>query len=285
MNNIIISTESCMDLPYKIFLPYNIKIIPLHISFGDISLADGSFSQDRIFRYFEEHQKPPATSAASIGEYIRHFETIIAENPMCCIIHISYSSSLSATYSHAVLASNEFEKGRIAVIDSKNITGGAGALVMKAAQLCEKLKYVPLNELLYAIKSYVPKIRCSFVPNTLDYLRAGGRISTITAFGSSILGIKPSIVCINGHLESGKKYRGSTDKLAFSYLDDFLRNNDIDKSFLIILYSQGLDIRTLFALKRKAHKLGIKKTWCFQTGSAITAHSGPKCIGFAGIEG
>ena len=128
-------------------------------------------------------------------------------------------------------------------------------------------------------------IRCSFLPDKLDYLRAGGRISGIAHLGASVLNLKPSIVVeSDGTLAAGKKYRGNMSKIAFTAMDDFAIHNTLDRDFIVIGYAYAIGKPLLFALKRHAHKLGFKKSWCFQLGSAVTSHTGPVCIGYAGVS-
>lgn len=284
MNKIIISTESGSDLPYKITVPYEIEIIPMHITFGNKMYNDGSFQPYKIFEYFSENKQLPTTSAVNPNEYINHFKVIFSKYPNSKILHISYSSKLSATYQNAVIASKEFSKDKIRIIDSKNVTGGTGLLVMKATELARKYSdKVSFDEYVSLVQQYVNRVKSSFVPNTLEYLKAGGRVSSVGSLGAAVLNIKPSIVTANGELVAGKKYRGNISAVADRLFYDFITQNQIDRDNLIIIYSYGLNVSTLFHLKRLAHKQGFKKSWCFQVGSAVSCHAGPSCIGFAGI--
>lgn len=284
MRKIIISTESGSDIPYKITIPYGIEVVPMHIAFGEKVCNDGTFQPYEIFNYYNENRKLPTTSAVNPQEYINHFRVIFAKYPNCKIIHISYSSKLSATHQNAVIASNEFSKDKLCILDSKNVTGGIGLLVMKAAMLAQKYQdKMSFEELTLLIRQYIGRIKCTFLPNTLDYLKAGGRISTATHLGAAVLNVKPSIVTFEGQLISGKKYRGNISAIAEKLFYDFIAQNNFEKENFVIIYSYGLNVTTLFRLKRLAHKEGFKKSWCFQTGSAVSCHAGPSCVGFAGI--
>ena len=48
----------------------------------------------------------------------------------------------------------------------------------------------------------------SFVLDTLDYLRYGGRCSSLAAFGANMLRLKPSIQVTDGVMGVSRKYRG-----------------------------------------------------------------------------
>lgn len=284
MSRIIISTESGSDLPYKITIPNNVEIVPMHVTFGDKTLCDGSFDVREIDDYFINNKSLPTTSAVNPEEFIRHFKSIFQKYPNCNIIHISYSSKLSASYQNAVIASNDFKSDRLSIIDSENASIGAGVLVMKACEIIRKYGSVAtFDECVSLINKQRENVKCSFMPDKLDYLKAGGRISSAAHLGATVLNLKPSIVVENGQLNPGKKYRGNIYKIADKYLEDFKDHNNISNEFIVIAYTYGINKSLLFALKRQAHKLGFKKSWCFQLGSAVTSHTGPVGIGFAGI--
>lgn len=286
MSRIIISTESGADLPYKITVPNAVEVVPMHVTFGKKTLSDGNFDISEIDNYFREHKKLPKTSAVNPKEYIRHFRAVLQKYKDCRIIHISYSSTLSASYQNAVIASTEFEPDRLCVINSQNGSIGTGVLVMKACEIVQRFSgTASFEECISLIKQQRAMIRCLFLPDKLDYLKAGGRISGIAHLGASVLNLKPSIVVEkDGTLDAGKKYRGNMSKIAFTAMDDFAIHNNLNRDFLVIGYAYAIGKPLLFALKRYAHKLGFKKSWCFQLGSAVTSHTGPVCIGYAGVS-
>lgn len=285
MNRIIISTESGADLPYKIIIPNNIETVPMHVTFGDRTLCDGSFDVREIDDYFRNSKTLPTTSAVNPEEFTKHFKAIFQKYPNCNIIHISYSSKLSASYQNAVIASHDFKSDRLSIIDSENASIGVGALVIKACEIVRKYgNVVTFEECVSLINKQRDCVCCSFVPDKLDYLKAGGRISGIAHLGATVLNLKPSIVVENGQLVAGKKYRGNINKIAQTYLEDFKNHNSLSKEFIVIAYTYDVNKALLFSLKRHAHKLGFAKSWCFQLGSAVTSHTGPVGIGFAGVS-
>lgn len=286
MSRIILSTESGADLPYKITIPNLIEIVPMHITFGKKTLNDGCFDISEIDNYFKENKKLPKTSAVNPKEYIRHFRAVFQKYKDCKIIHISYSSTLSTSYQNAVIASTEFESDRLCIINSLNGSIGTGTLVMKACEIvCKYSAEITFEECISLIKQQRSMMRCLFLPEKLDYLKAGGRISGIAHLGASVLNLKPTIdVKKDGTLSAGKKYRGDFSKVVFSAMDDFVLHNNLNRDFIIIGYAYAIGKPLLFALKRHAHRLGFKKSWCFQLGSAVTSHTGPLCIGYAGVS-
>lgn len=50
----------------------------------------------------------------------------------------------------------------------------------------------------------------AFLPGSLEFLRAGGRLSNAAYMGARILCIKPVVELLEGKLVATKKYRGSS---------------------------------------------------------------------------
>jgi len=87
---------------------------------------------------------------------------------------------------------------KVHVIDSENLSTGIGLLVLRAAEL--KLAGRSADEIETKINSLVPKVKTSFVIDTLEYLYKGGRCSAMESFFGSMLHIRPVIEVRNGVL-------------------------------------------------------------------------------------
>ena len=94
------------------------------------------------------------------------------------------------------------------LIDTLNVTGGLAAVVMYAANLLEEEPAISHVHLIEKIESIVPKTRLAFIPGSLDFLKAGGRVSNLAYIGGALLKIKPCIELKEGKLVSTRKYRG-----------------------------------------------------------------------------
>ena len=57
-----------------------------------------------------------------------------------------------------------------------NVAGGLTAILMYAATLLEKEPTIEPVRLIEKIESIVTKSRLSFIPGSLEFLRAGGRV-------------------------------------------------------------------------------------------------------------
>ncbi|WP_368665187.1 DegV family protein [Sporosarcina sp. P29] len=102
---------------------------------------------------------------------------IRTEFPNHTIVHKGYTSKASVSYQNALTAAEDFKD--IYLISSLNVTGGLTAVFMYAVALLEEEPEMDPVRLLEKIETKVPKARLAFLPSSLDFLRAGGRVSYI----------------------------------------------------------------------------------------------------------
>lgn len=284
MNKIIITTESCSDLTEEMIGKSGVYIIPMHIVFETETFADGTIPVQYIYNYFEKTKRVPKTSAVNPAEFTGFFEKISKENPGASIIHIGYSSECSCTYQNAVIGISESKNADVYLVDSKNVSGGAGNLTMLAVKLRDENPQATAEELVEKIKGYVPRIVTGFVPERLEYLVAGGRVSNAAAIGASILRIKPRIDIVGGKLIATKKYRGSMERVAQKFAEEFVQSRDLSREVIYIMYAIGANKNIIEKMKKYFIEQGFKDVIILHTGCVMSTHGGEGAIGISGIE-
>ncbi|RHW43578.1 DegV family protein [Neobacillus notoginsengisoli] len=282
MRRIIISTESGADLPQDLADKYAIQVVPMHVIMDGKDYFDGSLPVEHIYDYYERTKKIPSTAATNVHEYQELFAKIQADFPECVIVHIGYTSKASASFHSAVIASEEFEN--LVLIDALNVTGGLAAIVLYAAALLEKEPSIELERFIAKIEEAVPKSRLAFIPGSLDFLRAGGRVSNIAYLGGALLKIKPVIELIDGKLVSTKKYRGKMSAVAEKLIHEYLSEYNINRDQLYFIYSLGLDESIKRRMDELAKEAGFENVRWIQAGAMISTHAGPGGFGIAGLE-
>ncbi|MFC7687368.1 DegV family protein [Ureibacillus sp. GCM10028918] len=282
MKRIILSTESGADLSKDLVEKYQIQVVPMHVIMDGKDYLDGELSVEEVFEYHSRTKKIPSTTATNVHEYHDLFAKIRIDYPDSIIIHIGYTSKASASFQSALIAAEDFED--IFLIDTLNVTGGLAASVMYAATLLEEEPSIGHVHLIEKIQSVVPKTRLAFIPGSLDFLRAGGRVSNIAYIGGSLLKIKPCIELKEGKLVSTRKYRGNMSTVAEKLMRDYLNQYDIDRKQLYLIYSIGLDESIKRRMDEIAKETGFQNVTWMQAGAMISTHAGPGGFGIAGIE-
>ena len=282
MRKTYIVTESGGDLFRQDAEKYEIEIVPMHVQMEGESRDDGAFPVTDIFDSYKRTKVLPKTSATNPHEYKEAFDRIMAKNPDAQIIHVAYSAITTASYHNAVLAAEGMDN--VTHIDTKNVTGGQRAVVLKVAEYIENNPDATPQQIKEYGENMAEKCQFSFFPGDLEYLKAGGRVSNAAYLVASMLNLKPLIEMIDGKLVGTKKYRGNNDKVFVKFLDEYLANNNFEKETFFMVYSAGLEGSVKKQLEQTAHKHGYKKITWVPTGCVIAAHAGPGAFGAGGFK-
>ncbi len=282
MRRIILSTESGADLPEFLAKRHNVHVVPMHVIMDGKDYLDGHLPVKDIYDFYDRTKKIPSTAATNMHEYQEFFKKIRTEFPDSIIVHIGYTSKASVSYENALIAAADVED--IHLIDALNVTGGLAAIVMYAVDVLEKEPAISPEQLLEKIATKIPKTRLAFLPGSLDFLRAGGRVSNMAYLGGALLKIKPCIELVEGKLMSTKKYRGKMDKVAEKLFLEYLEQYDIDRQQIYFMYSIGLSETVKERISEIALEKGFKNSMWIEAGAMISTHSGPGGFGIAGIE-
>ena len=282
MRSIILTTESGADLPEVLAVKHNVQVVPMHVIMDGQDYLDGTLPVTDIYDYYERTKKIPSTTSTNSHEYLEFFKKIKSDFPDCIIIHIGYTSKASSSFQNAIIATEELED--IFLIDALNVTGGLTAIVMYAVTLLENEPSIDPAQFVVMIESKVPKSRLAFVPGSLEFLRAGGRVSNLPYLGGALLKIKPRIELMDGNLVSTKKYRGKMEIVSEKLFRDYLGQYNMDKEQLYLIYSIGLDEKIKQRMDEIAKETGFKNVTWIQAGAMISTHAGPGGIGIAGLE-
>lgn len=276
MKPIKIFADSTCDLSPELIQQYDIGIVPLYVTFNEVSYRDGvDLTPEGLYNLVTETGKLPLTSAPSPIDFMSYFDPFVKQGKQ--ILFIALSSELSSTYQNALIASQEYEEGEITVFDSLNLSTGIGIQVLKAARAAEAGQSVPeITELLTRIR---PKVDTEFVIDSLDYLHKGGRCSGMQNIMASLLKIRPVIKVIDGKMTPAYKVRGSREKAFEQMVSNALGNIEgMDRETLFITQTMAKeDALSLEQMMREKVNPGeILQT---EAGCLISSHCGPKTIG------
>ncbi|WP_368645111.1 DegV family protein [Alkalibacterium putridalgicola] len=282
MNKYIITTESGSDLSKELIDRYNIKVIPMHVTMGDETYPDGSFDVQEAFDYYEKTGNLPKTSGTSPQDNAEAFKEIFAEYPDAYIIHIGYSAVTTVSFNAAKIAAQDFDN--VYLVDSKHVSIGAAAVVKATAQFIEDHPDTGPEAIVSFVEDIRERTQMVFIPKTLQYLKAGGRVSSLAFYSANLLKIQPSIKLENGYLVPGEKYRGSFDSCLKKMITNFFKKHNIDPDTVLMVGAPGaLDSQKEMVFDLLKEK-GIKNAMWLKAGAVISSHGGPGAIGITGIE-
>ena len=199
---IALVTDSTCDLSQELIDYYQINMLPININFGENHYLDKvTILPEQFYRLLDESPDHPKSAQVNEAAFVNLYSHLASHYDS--IIAINLSGKLSGTYNCSVKAaksvSREFNKP-VTVIDSRNISGGLGLLILRTAQAIES--GLPHEQIAAKVSKWVDETRILVSVKTLKYLVKGGRLSTVSGIIGRILNVNP-IVSIDS---SGKVY-------------------------------------------------------------------------------
>ena len=273
----IISDSTC-DLSADLLAQYDIDILPLHIILGDQDHADGKgVTPDDIYRWSDENKQTPKTAAVAVEEAEAAFAPYVKEGRE--IICFAISESMSSTANAMRLAAQKLgAEERIWVVDSANLSTGVGLLVIEAARMAQQA--MAAREIVQIIDILKPRVRASFVVDTLTYLHRGGRCSGVAAIVGSTLKLHPKIVVSGGKMSPSKKYRGRMSRAIMDYVKDLEAELKASKKDRVFITHSGCDSADIEAVKSYLESLNhFEQIHITRAGGVISSHCGPGTLG------
>ena len=273
----IISDSTC-DLSPELIAKYGIQIVPLHIVLGDKEYQDGaSISPDEIYEWSDANKATPKTSALSLDEAYAVFKPVLEEGHE--IVVFSISSDMSTTNNVMRIAASDLDAtDRVFVIDSQNLSTGIGLQVLEAAEMAAAGKSGA--EIAAHIEAIRPKVRASFVVDTLTYLHRGGRCGGLAALAGAVLKLHPRIAVVDGKMGAGKKYRGVMKKVILEYAKDMEAELLSAESKRVFITHSGCDEAAIGEVKAYLESLNyFEEILITRAGCVVSSHCGPGTLG------
>lgn len=225
-NNIGIVADEGGDLPKELLEKYDVSLVPFRVEWGEMEKLSGN-----IYQRIREAEKQGLksfikTSQPSPGDFLKVFQEKLKKYEK--IICVTVTSKHSGTFNSASQAKTYLkEKEKIEIIDSLNVSGGEGLIILKLARLIES----GLNffEIIPKIKESILKTNLIFILEDPKWAENSGRIPKILAIllkKMKNLGFYPILTIRKGKISLLKVKRKAKD-LASALLEEF--KNKISK--------------------------------------------------------
>ena len=273
--NIKITADSTCDLTKELVERHNITITPLAVTCGCETYLDGvDITPDGLYEKINATGELSSTAAVNVQAYIDVFSQALKDHD--AVIHFTISSAMSSCYQNACIAAQEV--GNVWVVDSQSLSTGIAHLVLDACELAAS--GMAPADIHAELERRRDKLDVSFVVDTLEYLRKGGRCSAVAALGANLLKLHPCIYVKNGEMGVGKKYRGKLKDCLTAYVKERLADPDTVDTRRIFITDSGVDdtirdeveqtLRSLLPFEEIIHT---------RAGCTVSSHCGPGTLG------
>ena len=277
-------SDSTCDLSDELLKRYDITLLPLYIILGDKQYKDRvNITPQDIFKWSDEHKTTPKTAAASLDDIVEKIKPVLDAGDE--IVVFSISLEMSNMGNVIGLAAQSLDaQDRVHYIDSRNLSTGIGHLVIEAAVMAQQGKSA--QEIVDAVQKLIPRVRASFVVDTLTYLHRGGRCGGLAALAGSVLRLHPKIHVKDGVMGAGKKYRGKYSDIILNYAKEMEEELLRAKPDRVFVTHPPCDRKVVDSvceyLKGLNHFAEVLDT---EAGGVISSHCGPGTLGVLYIEG
>ncbi|WP_024613989.1 DegV family protein [Clostridium sp. Ade.TY] len=277
-------TDSTSYIPKNIREELGIEVISLSVIFDGQGYRELDLTNEEFFKRMDESGEIPTSSQPTVSEVKETFENIIKQGDK--VVGIFISSDMSGTYQSAKMIKDmileEYENAEIEILDSRSNCMQMGYAVIEAAKAAKS--GADISEVVAKAENVIENSRFLFIPETLKYLKKGGRIGGAAALFGTILKIVPILTVVDGKTTVFEKVR--TRKKAINTMINQMFEDIEEKEIGGITVHHINCIEDGNKLKNeiqdKLKEKGIEINIIVQSiGPIIGLHVGPGSIGIA----
>lgn len=275
-----IVVDSSCDITQDEAKKLNITVLPLTITInGEDFKDDIDITKDEFYKLLKTEKKLPKTSQISPSVFEAIYED--AKDNEDEVLVITIAKALSGTANSARIAMDLAEYDKVEIVDSCSVIGGFQILVKEAVLKRDEGK--SLNQIADYLNNLKQRIRIWGCINNLEYLKKGGRLSSIEAAIGALMNIKPIITFDSvGKIKVSAKSLGitrSTKKVI-----ELIEKHPIDFNHEVIYYySDNKTNLDKFITDFKPNKL-YKEGNVVNLSPVVGTHIGENCYAICYIE-
>jgi DegV family protein with EDD domain len=278
MGRVAIVTDNAADLTPGEVEAAGIEIVPLSVSFGDMTYLPGiDLSNEEFYARLTAPGAPfPKTAAPSAGSMQAAFQRAF-DRGADAVVCITLSGGLSATMESARMARAALPDREIHLVDTRWAAYPEGVFVHLAVELAADGASAAM--IASTLERRIPDMNAMIVLDTLEYLRRGGRISGAKAMIGTALSVKPILTVDHGVMEPVGQVRTRTKARAraIELLRERLAGRAIERAAVLQTVTPDAGaFRDEFAaaLGLAAAQLPVRTV-----GPTIGSHLGPGMVG------
>ncbi|PFG35348.1 DegV family protein with EDD domain [Flavimobilis soli] len=206
-------TDSTASLPPSTLERLRMTIVPLHVHVGSATYLEGvDLAPDQVAALVAGPDRV-TTSQPTPAMFAEAYARLADEGAQE-IVSVHLSGELSGTVGAAELGAREVGV-RVHVVDSRTAAGALGAAAEVAARAA--MNGATGEQAAALARRTAGASHATFLVDSLDYLRRGGRLSRTASAIGGMLAMKPLLTVEDGRVEVLAKVRtraAATDRLA-----------------------------------------------------------------------
>jgi len=276
MGKIKVVTDSAADIPSELAQRLDITVLPCYIIFGSEVYRDGVDLTPREF-YDKLATSPilPTTSQPPLGLFVETYQNLLRKSDGIVSIHIA--STLSGIFNAARVAADALSPDPIVVIDSQQLSMGAGWQVVMAAKAAQEGH--TLAEIVSRVQAIRPRARAAAMLDNLEHVKRSGRINRVTALMGTALRVKPLLQIVTGEVTASATVR--TKGQALRRLAELIAAQG---AFIELCVAHADAAGTAQEVVERLSGVHPRERLLIcQAGAAVTTHLGLGAVGICGV--
>jgi len=284
MAKIKVLTDSGSDITLEQAKEYDIGFIPVCLTFDGEKVLEDKYDigTEEFYKRLRETGDVPKTTQITPGKFSEVFSGYAREYDELIVFLLG--SNTSGTFQNAFNAKAEVEENhniKIHLIDTQLLSMGYGYPAIRAAQMVKE--GLSSEEIITKCEAMIKSCYTLFAVETLDFLKKGGRIKSLTAIIGGMLDIRPILTVTDGLVYAIEKVKG--EKKVFPKFMELIAPKvaEMKNPKLIVLNSDVPEkAEKLIAMLKE--KTGLDVTVNGPVGVIIGAHAGPGVLGVIAID-
>jgi fatty acid kinase fatty acid binding subunit len=269
-NTVALVADSSAGLPGPDARRLGVGVVPIHLTIGSEEYLDGvDLDSAALYRALEQGT-PVKSAAPSALDYVDVIEAMGARD----VVVITPAAEFTWMHRNATLAM-ELTKTGVTVVDSRSATAGHGLVVLAAAEVADVGGSV--RDVISTAEEAAAQVELVGAMETLDYLRASGRVPALAVGLATQLGVRPVFRFEGGAAERVGLPRSEEAALA-----------RIVKEWRAAGGEQAVRSAVFHAARPKAADELARRiggtTFTTEFSAAMVIHTGPGVVGVAWLK-
>ena len=271
-------TDSTSYLPRALQDSLEVGVVSLSSQLDGVTYRDDSTDYSAFYSALAASNSFPTTSQPSIQDMVDAFTSRVAAGD--AVVGVFISAAMSGTYSGALLARDmvkeQYPGAVIEIVDGKSNCMELGLAVLAGARIAADGGTV--EDVVGAAEDMTLHTRFLFTPQTLEYLRRGGRIGNAQSLLATLLQIRPVLTVVDEVTDTFAKVR--TSAKAESLIVDTFADDIRAKGGLGEVYVHHIaDPEAGRSFAKRIGEVAGRPVDLIDIGPVIGAHVGPGTLG------
>jgi len=277
MTKTIVTCDSTVAITPEEAKKYGLKVLPLNVIVDNVEYHDGVDLDYLKLGKMMRDGGIIKTSTPTPYEIEQFFDSVFAEGYEK-IVHFTISSKLSSMFDLFTNTCKQKYGDKVIIVDSKSVLCFMLNTVLTAKALVEQ--GVEAEKIPELIQERINDQEVVFVPESLTFLKRGGRVSPAVAAIGNLLGLKPVLGFVDGAIVKIGTTRNIKATLKEAAIKFSNLNKDPDKYLISILSVDTNPALVEFAKKMTEQYLPKFDYQMDKFSVNVEAHTGPGTIAY-----